>query len=509
MVPAVLLPNFQESGICFLLSAMKITPQFVLRSLAICMGLFSFTNNAEAQVPLDTEVVATGLGSSLLVTYAPGDRDRLFVVDQNGRIYIVKNGVKLATPYLDITGLTNGSGERGLLGLAFHPDYATNGWFYVNYTNNAGDTRVDRYTVSANPDLANVSSQANVLGISQPFSNHNGGCIRFGPDGYLYVGTGDGGSAGDPGNRAQNGLNLLGKMLRLDVDNGLPYSIPASNPFVGNGSVADEVWALGLRNPWRFNFDRETGDLYIADVGQNAWEYVHFQAASSPGGENYGWRIIEGNHCFNPSSGCNMAGLELPIYEYGHSFNPFRCAIIGSETYRGRSMSTMQGRYFFTDSCSIELWSFRYNQAGGVTNFTDHTNQSGIVGSGSSLGTDMDGELYICRGSTLLRVVPEGMYLKVPHLFTGVADTIEVARCTASQTVFLAFSLSGVGMFPVGQLGVTVMLDSPALAATTTANAAGKASFPIVPPGSLFGRTVWLEAVQNGKVSNVTMEVVE
>jgi len=473
------------------------------------MGLFLFSNSAQAQVPLDTEVVATGLGASLLVTYAPGDRDRLFVLDQNGRIYIVKNGVKLTTPFLDLTSQTNGGGERGLLGLAFHPDYATNGWFFVNYTNNGGDTRVDRFTVSANPDLADIASQTNILGIAQPFSNHNGGCIRFGPDGFLYIGTGDGGSAGDPGNRAQNGLNLLGKMLRLDIDNGLPYSIPASNPFVGDPNTLDEIWATGLRNPWRFSFDRATGDLYITDVGQNAWEEIHFQPASSPGGENYGWRIMEGNNCFNPSVGCNTTGLEVAIYEYGHTFSPFVCSIIGSESYRGRSMANMQGRFFFTDSCSKEVWSFRYSQGGGVTDFTDHTAQTGIIGSATSLGTDMDGELYVCSGSTLLRVVPDGMYLKVPHLFTGVADTIEVVRCNPNQTVFLAFSLTGVGMFPVGQLGVTVMLDNPALAATTTSNGSGQASFPIVPPGSLFDRTVWLEAVQNGQISNVTMEVIE
>lgn len=473
------------------------------------MSLFLLPDSAQAQVALDTEVVATGLGNSLLVTYVPGDRDRLFVLDQNGRIYIIKNGVKLTTPFLNITAQTNGSGERGLLGLAFHPDYQNNGWFYINYTNNAGDTRVDRYTVSANPDLADVASQVNVLSLAQPFSNHNGGCVRFGPDGYLYIGTGDGGSGGDPGNRAQNPTNLLGKMLRLDVDHGLPYSIPPSNPFVADPNTADEIWAIGLRNPWRFNFDRATGDLYIADVGQNAWEYVHFEPAGDPGGRNYGWRIIEGNHCFNPSVGCNMAGLELPIYEYGHSFNPFRCCILGSETYRGRSMANMHGRYFFTDSCSKELWSFRYSVSGGVTNFTDHTSQSGIQGSDTSLGTDFDGELYICAGGTIRRVVPAGMYLKVPHLFTGVADTIEVVRCNPNQTVFLAFSFSGVGMFPVGRLGVNVLLDNPALAGTTTSNVSGNASFPIVPPGSLFGRTVWLEAVQNGQISNVTLETVE
>lgn len=449
------------------------------------------------------------MGSTLFVTFAPGDRDRMFVLDQNGKVWLIKNGVKLNTPFLDISGLTNRSGEQGLLGLAFHPDYANNGWFYVNYTNNSGDTRVDRYTVSGNPDLADSGSGAQVLFIDQPFSNHNGGCIQFGPDGYLYIATGDGGSGGDPGNRAQNPLNLLGKMLRLDVDNGLPYSIPASNPFVSDPGTLDEIWALGLRNPWRFTFDSETGDMYIADVGQNQWEYVHHEPAGDPGGRNYGWRIIEGAHCYNPSVGCNMTGLELPIYEYAHSFGPFRCCIIGAEMYRGRSMANMHGRFFFTDSCSLELWSFRYNSIGGVTDFTDHTAESGVTGTGTSLGVDADGEIYICSGSSVLRVVPEGMYLKVPHLTTGVADTIEVERCTPSATVYLAFSMTGTGMFPVGALGVTVLLDSPGVVASTSSNGAGVATFNVVPPGALFDRTVWFEAVQNGQVSNVTMETIE
>jgi len=478
--------------------------------LLMSVVTFSFTQaTAAEQIPIDTEIVAVGMGQVLDVAFADGQRDRLYIADKEGSVWLMKDGVRLTTPFLDISTLTFPSGERGLLGLAFHPDYANNGWFYVNYTDLAGDTFLDRFTVSTNPDVADFASRVNILSIPQPFSNHNGGCIRFGPDGYLYVGMGDGGSAGDPGNRAQNGLDLLGKMLRLDVDNGLPYSIPASNPFVSDPNTLDEIWALGLRNPWRFSFDRETGDLYIADVGENEWEFVYHQAAGDPGGQNYGWRITEGSHCFNPSSGCNTAGLTNPIYEYGHTTSPFRCCIIGGEMYRGRSMANMSGRFLFSDACSLELWSFRYDMAGGVQDFTDHTVESGVTGSGRSIGVDHDGEVYICLGHNLLKVVPAGMYLKVPHLFTGVADTIEVERCNPNATVFLAYSMSGVGMFPVGQLGVTVLLDNPALAATTASDSAGVASFAIVLPGSLFGRTLWLEAVQNGQVSNVTMEVVE
>ncbi len=464
-----------------------------------------------AQRPLDRELVASGLGSPLYVVNAPEDRERLFVVDQNGNIYIVKNGVKLSTPFLNLTAQTNGGGERGLLGLAFHPDYQQNGWFFVNYTNNSGDTRVDRFTVSANPDIANAGSQVNIFSLAQPYSNHNGGCIQFGPDGYLYIATGDGGSAGDPGNRAQNRTNLHGKMLRLDVDNGLPYTIPPTNPFVSDPGTSDEIWALGLRNPWRFNFDPVTGDMYIADVGQNRNEYIHLEAGGSAGGLNYGWRIIEGNDCYNPSSGCNTAGLEFPIYEYGHSFFPvFRCSIIGSEVYRGRSLATMDGRYFFSDNCSRELWSFRYNPAtGAAVQFTDHTAETGVQGTPKSLGRDLDGELYLCDGNSVYRIIPDGMRLQVPHLFTGTADTIVVREAQPGQPVYLAYSLVGLGSQPIPALGVDAEIASPALAGTSTANGAGTAAFPVVPPSVLFGRTVYLQALQNGRDSNVFREEVE
>jgi len=271
---------------------MNSTPQFLLTSLALSLAFLGSGPIASAQVELDSVTVASGLSQPLLVTHAPGDTDRIFIVEQRGTVRVVKNGTMLGTYFLDVQALNSSGGERGLLGMAFHPDYDNNGWVFVNYTNNGGSTVVARYTVSANPDVVNSNSAQIIMTISQPYSNHNGGDIRFGPDGYLYIGTGDGGSAGDPGNRAQNGNSLLGKMLRIDVDNGLPYTIPASNPFVGNPSVRDEIWALGLRNPWRFNFDSETGDMYIADVGQNQLEYIHVEDAGSPGGLNYGWRII-------------------------------------------------------------------------------------------------------------------------------------------------------------------------------------------------------------------------
>jgi len=456
-------------------------------------------------------MVTSGIGSGVYCLAAPGDRERLFIVDQEGNVWIVVNDVKQPTPFLDITSLTTRNGEQGFLGMAFHPDYQNNGWFYVNYTTNAGDTRVDRFTVSSNPDLADFGSQVNILSVAQPFTNHNGGCLRFGPDGYLYIGLGDGGSFGDPGNRAQDGQVLLGKMLRLDVDNGLPYTIPASNPFVGDPAVLDEIWALGLRNPWRFNFDDETGDLYIADVGQNLWEYVHVEPAGDPGGRNYGWNIIEGSHCYSPGVGCNMTGLEMPVFEYAHTVFPTaRCAILGGEVYRGRSMATMSGRYFFSDACSLEVWSFRYDPvSGGYTDFVDHTAESGVAGATKSLGYDGNGELYFSKGWALFRAIPDGMRLEVPHLFTGVADTIVVTNALPSQPVYLAYSTHGVGDTPIPSLGVSAQLERPRLAATLTADAAGEVQLPVVPPSVLFGRTLYLQALQTGQVSNVFREQVE
>ena len=261
--------------------------------------------------------IAGGFNQPLLVTHAGDGSNRIFVLERAGKIRIVKNGVVLPTPFLDIQSLTNSAGgEQGLLALAFHPNYQVNGQFYVvytDYTNPIGSIVLARYTRSSNPDLADPSSRTTILTIPEPYTNHNGGTLAFGPDGYLYWSTGDGGSGGDPQNNAQNLNSLLGKILRLDVDSGLPYSIPASNPFFSAGSsIRKEIWSYGLRNPWRISFDRGTGDLYIADVGQGDWEEIDWQPAASLGGENYGWRILEGTHCYIPSTGCTEPSGYVP-----------------------------------------------------------------------------------------------------------------------------------------------------------------------------------------------------
>ncbi|MGE0161235.1 MAG: sorbosone dehydrogenase family protein, partial [Gemmatimonadales bacterium] len=305
-------------------------------------------------------------------------------------------------PFLDVADLVSGGGEQGLLGMAFHPDYGANGRFYVNYTDTLGHTQIVRYSVSADPDVADPGSALPISTVQQPYANHNGGMIAFGPnDGMLYVGMGDGGSGGDPHGHGQNRMTLLGDMLRLDVDGGTPYAIPADNPYVASLSIAPEIWASGLRNPWRFAFDRATGDLYIADVGQNAWEEVSFQPASSAGGENYGWNVMEGTHCYPVTAGCSQAGLTLPIHEYDHGDG---CSIAGGYVYRGADFPALQGRYFFADLCSSWLRSFAV-VGGVVRGLQDHTASAGPVSSIVSFGEDGLGELYVVsHGGAILRI---------------------------------------------------------------------------------------------------------
>ncbi len=251
------------------------------------------------------EPIITGLDSPVAIAHAGDGSGRLFITLQIGKILVYDGQQLLPAPFLDIGSLITTGGERGLLSVAFHPNYAANGFLYVNYTDLNGDTVIARYRISADSNVVDPASATFLLVIPQPFANHNGGQLQFGPDGYLYIGTGDGGSGGDPLNNAQNRSSLLGKMLRIDVDVDSSYSIPPDNPFAGNSNVRQEIWAVGLRNPWRFSFDRLTGDLFVADVGQDNWEEVNFQPANSRGGENYGWRLMEGNHCFNPTTNCN------------------------------------------------------------------------------------------------------------------------------------------------------------------------------------------------------------
>lgn len=332
--------------------------------------------------------VVSGLERPLYLTHAGDGSGRLFVEEQDGRIWVLKNGVVQTPPFLDVSTLVSRSGnEQGLLGLAFHPDYAENGVFFINYTDTNGDTIVARYHVSPdNLDLADGNSAETILFVDQPYANHNGGDLVFGPDGYLYIGLGDGGSANDPQGNGQNRMVLLGKILRIDVDKGSPYSIPADNPFADGVSGAPEIWAWGLRNPWRYSFDRATGDLYIADVGQNRWEEVDFQPADSPGGENYGWNVFEGTH---PLSGASApADMVLPIAEYSHQDG---CSITGGYVYRGEALPDLQGVYFYADYCFGTIWDIYRDEAGQWQNRVFMDTHHTI----SSFGEDEPGELYV------------------------------------------------------------------------------------------------------------------
>ncbi len=366
-----------------------------------------------AATPIKAQLVTSGLSQPLFVCSPPGDMDRLFIVEKTGRIKIYKNGSVLSRPFINLSSeITTGGSEQGLLGLTFNPNYASNGYFYVNYTDHNGDSHIARFTVSGtDPDSADISTEKLILFVNQPYSNHNAGMLAFGPnDGYLYFGLGDGGSSGDPQNRAQNLDSLFGKLLRVDVNSGDPYAIPPSNPFVGNLNARPEIWAYGLRNPWRFSFDRQTGDLYIGDVGQNAVEEVDFQPASGSGGQNYGWHIMEGDRCYNPSSNCDTSGITMPIKTYYHSDPGSPCSITGGYVYRGCAIPDLSGTYFYADYCYGHVWSFRYDGTN-LTNFQDRTSELGISNlSVSSFGEDAAGEIYIVDlGGSLYKIVPDGV----------------------------------------------------------------------------------------------------
>lgn len=338
---------------------------------------------------IELKPIASGFREPTYLTNAKDGSGRIFVVEKKGQIKVIKDGKVLPEPFIDIASQVGSKGsEQGLFSVAFHPNYKENGRFFVNYTNLDGDTIVSEYKVSHNPDKADKNNGRIIIKIKQPASNHNGGQLKFGPDGYLYIGMGDGGRAGDPWGNAQNRNVLLGKMLRIDVDGDKPYEIPTNNPFVGKKEVRPEIWAYGLRNPWRFSFDPVTGDMYIADVGQKDWEEIHFQSATSKGGENYGWDLFEGFHQFEPKEGYDTNMFTMPVAEYGHNQG---CSVTGGYVYRGKRYATISGTYFFADFCSGRIWGLRKN-AKGTWEMTEFLESPLMV---SSFGQDEDGEIYV------------------------------------------------------------------------------------------------------------------
>ncbi len=367
----------------------QLTVALLTVALAGCDGSNSPTGPGvlPADFNLTVQEVVAGLTGPLFVTAPAGD-SRLFVVEQAGRIRIVRNGQLITRPFLDLAARVSSGGERGLLSVAFHPSYRTNGFFFVNFTDLAGNTRIERFSVSADADVADAGSSKLILAVAQPFPNHNGGLNLFGPDGMLYVGLGDGGSAGDPRGNGQNRATLLGKILRIDVDHGDPYAIPGDNPFVNQPGVRGEIWALGLRNPWRFAFDRTSGLLYVADVGQDRFEEVDVVTATR-GGVNFGWNIMEGSSCFL-STPCSQQGVELPVLVYDHSGGA--CSITGGYAYRGASLPEIAGRYFYSDYCSGFLRSFLYQSGAAIE---QRSWDIGSIGSVTSFGEDAAGEMYM------------------------------------------------------------------------------------------------------------------
>ncbi len=338
--------------------------------------------------------ISSGFDKPLHITNANDGSGRLFVTEQEGLIRILEDGVILSTPFLDIQERVSCCDERGLLAVAFPPGSNPKSHFYVNYTDSNGDTIVGRYHVSDDPDIADASSEEIILHIEQPSRIHNGGHLAFGPlDDYLYIGVGDGGPFHDPDSVGQRTDTLLGKILRIDVESDPTpdsYVIPEDNPFANSAGQRGEIWALGLRNPWRFSFDTLNGDLYIGDVGQGSWEEIDHQPGASNGGENYGWRIMEGTHCFNPAD-CDPTGLTLPVSEYPHHLG---CSVSGGHVYRGTAFERMLGMYFYGDYCQGRIWGLKYDQSWHAQELLQ---APALI---STFGVDERGELYFADYSS-------------------------------------------------------------------------------------------------------------
>jgi uncharacterized repeat protein (TIGR01451 family) len=386
----------------------------------------------EININIDT-VIASGFTQPVQVIHAGDNSQRLFVVEQTGLIKIIHPDRSITT-FLNIDPRVLSGGERGLLGLAFHPQYAANGYFYLDYTDNDGNTTISRFQVSSNPNIVNENSEQVLFKINQPYSNHNGGQLLFGPDGYLYIGMGDGGSGGDPQNNAQNLSTPLGKMLRIDVDQGSLYAIPPSNPYINTPGADPRIWAWGLRNPWRFSFDRLTGDLYIGDVGQNNWEEIDFLPNGTPGGTNFGWRCMEGTHTYNTDPPCDspsyLATLTAPITEYDHTVGR---SITGGFVYRGSLNPGLQGIYFFADYVNGIIFSLQNNNGSWVQ--TVELAPGFLI---SAFGEDENGELYVADYSGSIRQLT-GASLSPPNLDQS---TISVDKQQANPDEVLTFTIN-------------------------------------------------------------------
>jgi uncharacterized repeat protein (TIGR01451 family) len=433
-------------------------------------GVLVQNTSGDSPVLTPTLYIA-GLNRPTQITHAGDGSQRLFVVEQNGLVRIIRNQALVEQSFLDISGRVSCCGERGLLGLAFPPHYANKGYFYVNYTDASGNTVVARYHVTMDPDVADPNSEEILLTIIQPFANHNGGHLAFGPDGYLYIGTGDGGSGGDPHNNGQSLTTLLGKILRIDVESGARrYAIPPTNPFASISAYRGEIWAFGLRNPWRFSFDRQTGDLYIGDVGQSAYEEIDFQPTSSSGGENYGWRIMEGTHCYNASS-CTRSGLTFPVVEYDHSQG---CSVTGGVVYRGQRFPRLAGKYLYGDYCSGRIW--------GLTLLSDSQENTQLFDAPypiSTFGEDEAGEVYLADYDA-------GAIYQITDTAPSPAVDLEITNSDSPDPVALGENLTHTimitnkGSSPATRVQTSVTLPSAFVLKSATPSRGGCSGGPTV-----------------------------
>ena len=484
-------------------------------AIALCAGL---SPSASAQgLALDTVEQATGLTLPVALAHAGDGSGRLFIVQQSGEIRIWDGAQVLATPFLDLSGVVTCCGERGLLGLAFHPDYATNGELFVDYTRTVDSqlqTVVARYTVSAgDPDVADAGSAEILLTLDQPAANHNGGQLAFGPDGDLYVSTGDGGGGGDPNENGQDLGALLGKILRLDVDAtpdaGLAYAVPPDNPFVGVAGARGEIWAYGLRNPWRFSFDRERGDLWIADVGQNLWEEVDLQPAASAGGENYGWDCREGAHPYSDPNGdhnttCPAGGFTEPVLEYAHDGG--RCSLTGGFRYRGSAEPRLRGVYLFADFCTGEVFGTVPSCGGGWQSRLLYDAPFNVT----AFGEDEAGEVYLTQfvgGSPapstskvhLLALAPGS---GGPDLVPS-ADVVDFGTVEVGDTVSALLTLTHANGGPESLGVATALLSDPTDFALDpqAGSPPCRSLHPCLPPGASCTLGVDLKAVAPGSLA--------
>ena len=448
--------------------------------------------------------VASGLTNPISIQSARDGSGRLFFAQQNGLIRWSRDGALVAAPFLDIRGKTRANGECGLLGLAFPPSYSQKSYFYVNYTNPACNASVvARYRLSANPDLADPDSEEAILTQAQPFTNHNGGHLAFGPDGFLYIGFGDGGSGGDPQNNAQNFETFLGKMLRIDTESGrAPYAVPPSNPFVGDARRRPEIWALGLRNPWRYSFDRETGELWIGDVGQNRAEEINLQSNLSKGGENYGWRVMEGASCFNPPQNCDRNGLTPPVLEYTRGLG---VSVTGGHVYRGASFPSLRGTYLYGDYESGRIWGIRKQG----TRFDNRLLLDSDLNI-STFGEDEAGELYVAhhgRGE-IFRIEAIGSPNFTARSVTNAASFEAGLTPGSAAALFVSGVRSLPGITAAGALplpreldGVKVMVNSREAPLFAVANSNGLEQVNFQTPWETEGPVARVSVVRDGRAS--------